>query len=367
MGDDEKMNIQQIMDMDAMDTFEDDDALQDDDIQKALQNINKMTANFASYMETQTSDNPILSIKDPIVEKHKLERIYVENEFIETEEKYSIQLDVLLNELLVPCSLYVSKTKYSKMLYSDMTSSLPQILKFHEMMELNLATKDICDVLKDWLIAKDEFVAMYNEYLIGYKAIIHLFAVKFIANESVAKHLRLKRVQEKPLSNFLVLPMQRIAAYDKLLQRLLENTRKTEQEYKIISDAHQMIQNINDKIREKKSEIDDINNATKRIFKSQFIFLLKRESQQRQFFVFSDIMIVANTHWIVKHVVNMKGVQMQFNGKNVNTNRRRKSQMELYEFTLKWKENPKPETYISDEKKQIVQFENLIKLNNQLN
>merc|ERR1712228_403933 len=362
MGDDEKMNIQQIMDMDAMDTFEDDDALQDDDIQKALQNINKMTANFASYMETQTSDNPILSIKDPIVEKHKLERIYIENELIETEEKYSIQLDVLLNELLVPCSLYVDKKKY-EMLYKDMTSTLPQILKFHENMELNLATKDIIDVLKDWIAHQNDFIKMYNEYLIGYKAIIHLFAVKFIANESVAKHLRLKRVQEKPLSNFLVLPMQRIAAYDKLLQRLLENTRKTEQEYKIISDAHQMIQNINDKIREKKSEIDDINNATKRIFKSQFIFLLKRESQQRQFFVFSDIMIVANTHWIVKHVVNMKGVQMQFNGKNVNTNRRRKSQMELYEFTLKWKENPKPETYISDEKKQIVQFENLIKLN----
>merc|ERR550539_763513 len=70
-GDEEdaKMDLQAIIDMDAMDTFEEEDDLKDDDIQKALENINKMTANFSSYMETQASDNP-LSIQNPIVEKH---------------------------------------------------------------------------------------------------------------------------------------------------------------------------------------------------------------------------------------------------------------------------------------------------------
>ena len=308
-----------------------------------------------------------------------MERIYVENEFIETEEKYSIQLDVLLNELLVPCSLYVDKTKYN-MMYKDMTSSLPQILKFHENMELNLATKDIADVLKDWIASGDDFIKMYDEYLIGYKEIIHLFAVTFLGNEGVAKHLRQKRVQEKPLSNFLVLPMQRIAAYNKLLQRLLDNTQEKDSEFKVISDALVMIEGINAKIEDKKTEIDNISQCFQiqeslkglghsivdiencdREYKAQFIFLLKRESQQRQFFVFSDVMTVANTHWIVKDIVDIKGVEMQFNGKNVNTNRRRKSQMELYEFTLKWKENPKAETYISDEKKKILQFQNILK------
>ena len=148
----------------------------------------------------------------------------------------------------------------------------------------------------------------------------------------------------------------------------------------MIDEVLKMIKGINAVVEERKSEIDnisqcfqiqesltglghsivDVDNHARREFKAQFIFLLKRESQQRQFFVFSDLMIVANTHWIVKHVVAMKGVEMQFSGKNVNTNKRRKSQMDLFEFSLKWGQNPKPEIFISDDQRQIIRFQEII-------
>ena len=86
---DEKGQMTELNAFDIVDVDDDDDEddleLKDDDIQRALENISKMTQNFATYMSAQSGDLPLAGIEDPIAEKRKLERMYVENELIETE------------------------------------------------------------------------------------------------------------------------------------------------------------------------------------------------------------------------------------------------------------------------------------------
>eukprot|EP00487_Bulimina_marginata_P007455 TRINITY_DN28727_c0_g1_i1.p1 TRINITY_DN28727_c0_g1~~TRINITY_DN28727_c0_g1_i1.p1 ORF type:complete len:113 (-),score=10.73 TRINITY_DN28727_c0_g1_i1:119-457(-) len=96
---------------------------------------------------------------------------------------------------------------------------------------------------------------MYIQFVTEYEDILDLFGTKFYANEPLQLFLKKKRREKKPLSNFLILPIQHIARYILLSTDLKNNTAKTHSEYNEVTNALIMITEIVEKINEGRRKI----------------------------------------------------------------------------------------------------------------
>ena len=99
---------------------------------------------------------------------------------------------------------------------------------------------------------KEQFMEMYMEFVKDYDGILDLFGSTFHGNLELEEFLTLKRKERKPLSGFLIIPVQRIPRYILLLTDLRANIEKDCEDYQDIDDAVEMIKDITNEINEKK-------------------------------------------------------------------------------------------------------------------
>eukprot|EP01084_Bolivina_argentea_P037028 68456_1 len=294
------------------------------------------------------------SMKDEIKQKQR-QKNYVEQEIIHSEETYCQGLETLLNELIQPMfdNNYINK-KY----YKQIRSSLPELLEFHKdflchfeyFSDLNTENKTVVNVFKDYIMEnKKQFLDINIDYIKDYQTICALFGVEFHGNEKLDLFLKEKRKEMKPLSSFLMMPIQRVPRYIYFLNHLQNSTDEKSNDYKVINDAVDMMEGIKKEINERKEKIENLAQCLQiqeslnglkmsivndnRTFLKQFIFIKKLIKHQRLFFVFSDLLIIANEKWNVKKVLKLATLDVKIDA-HINRKHTKLKKAKLPEFKL---------------------------------
>eukprot|EP01083_Nonionella_stella_P006239 18153_1 len=325
--------------------------------------------------------------------KMQRKRRFIEQEIVTTEETYYNRLNTLLNELILPMfdEGYVDKKYYEqitsslpqilefhrdfyselKAVYQGKDPSNPtrqRLIEFYKMhhkerandtaridevlrryqgreaelfedlnrkynvdSETQIETSTLAHVFNAKIMQnKEGFIEMYIEYIKHYDRLLDLFGSTFHGNDKLNAFLLQKRLERKPLPQFLILPVQRVPRYILLLQDLRKNTEQTSSDYKEIHDAVEMIKDVTQEINDRKKKIENLSQALliqdslhglkqpimngERTFEEQFVFIKKAIMHQRLFFVFNDIVIVANEQWDVKHILQVKTLTIKVKG-----------------------------------------------------
>ena len=126
--------------------------------------------------------------------------------------------------------------------------------------------------------------------------------------------------------------MQRIPRYILLLSEYRKNTEESSADFENIENAVKMIHDIAEKINERKRKIENLSQCLQiqeelnglkepivddnRYFVEQFIFIKKEINHQRLFFLFNDIVIVANQKWNVKHILDVQTLEVKVAAQN---------------------------------------------------
>merc|ERR1712228_881579 len=102
-------------------------------------------------------------------------------------------------------------------------------------------------------LCNEQFVEMYALYTSKYENILNIFG-KEKKNKKMQKYLRQMRAQKKPLTNHLILPIQRCTRYLLLMSTLKEKTWGHHSEYdhleQVLIKINEMVTSINTKQRE---------------------------------------------------------------------------------------------------------------------
>ena len=205
---------------------------------------------------------------------------------------------------------------------------------------------------------------MYIQYTLEYDHILDIFA-KYNKSKKLKKHLRQKRKEGKPLTNHLILPIQRVPRYMLLLQDLIKRTPESHKNFKGLNEALDIINNVAVSINERKREIENMSQCLQimenvrdlnrnivephRKYLNQFLFRKKENKKSRQFFVFNDLVIVCSLNMRVKMVLEMKFVELKLQNEN-----------EFILLTAKGKPKPFELHTAQNKPENIKQFEELI-------
>lgn len=306
-------------------------------------------------------------------------RQLIRHELITTEISYIKGLKTLLFEFIE----HIFNEKLMNVKYkTKIISNLPQILLFHEQLLVELQTQSsVAKVFN----AQADYFKMYVEYIKEYQSVMDIFASEK-NNSQLNEYLRLKRKEKKPLINYLILPIQRLPRYILLLQDLKRKTPSSHREYDEIVSALHKIHSTTQFINEREREIENMSQCmfsficiyhylcfiyigfqimsslrnlkienfvqAHRKFLNQFVFrkiINKRKMRIRQFFVFSDLVIVANMKWKVKEVLYIRTLDVK------------RTKMD-HRFMIYCSDQKKPALYETDESKvnDIRKFEKLV-------
>eukprot|EP01083_Nonionella_stella_P228800 810557_1 len=296
-----------------------------------------------SDMETATYKSSVIIHDTPKDKKVTFQepeedptRGYILREIVATEETYYRGLAVLLTELIMPLfDNGLIDDKY----YSQCISNLPELITFHDgfltqlidayEQEDDQKDNDSFTSIAQVFTAqnKEEFVDMYMRYIRDYDAILNLFGNTFHNNVEVQTFLKQKRKEKKPLTNYLILPVQRVPRYILLLTDLKKHTKPTDRDYKNIESALEFVDEITKEINERQRKIENFTQClqiqealsnltqpivkTNRTYQKQFVFVKKSNKHQRQFFCFNDVVIMTNHHWVVKEIMDIRIVDIK--------------------------------------------------------
>ena len=241
-------------------------------------------------------------------------RACVEAEIVSTEETYCECLETLLHELIEP--MFRDKLIDAKF-KNQIRSSIPKIIAFHRpfLEQLRAAhstqCKSIAAVFNECVFAqRTEFVEIYLRFIADYSAILELFGTTFHGNAALDQFLYIQRMQNKPLSALLILPVQRVPRYILLLTDLRKHSDANSEGFAAIHGAVEMVRAITREINERKRKIENLAQclqlqqtlkglrqpivSEERVFVRQFIFIKRnvRHRYQRIFLLFSDLLIL---------------------------------------------------------------------------
>ena len=253
-------------------------------------------------------------------------RDFIKKEIIDTEKSYLKGLKCLLDEFITP--IFENKMipkKYKK----DVTSIIPQIINFHVefLKELTVEyEKKEEGNMAAVFIKCGAYLKMYIDYIREYQRILDIFG-KHQKSRKLKKHLKAKRKERKPLTNHLILPIQRIPRYMLLLQDLQKKTPENHVKYASLTEAVEIITKVADSINERKREIENMSQCLQvmenlrelnrnivephRKFLAQYLFRKKDNQRPRQFFVFSDLIIITNLKMKVKMILDMRTIELK--------------------------------------------------------
>eukprot|EP00484_Ammonia_sp_Unknown_P017450 CAMPEP_0197036666 /NCGR_PEP_ID=MMETSP1384-20130603/14111_1 /TAXON_ID=29189 /ORGANISM="Ammonia sp." /LENGTH=770 /DNA_ID=CAMNT_0042466865 /DNA_START=983 /DNA_END=3295 /DNA_ORIENTATION=- len=342
------------------------------------------------------------SMVSTLSEQEENIRKFLINEIIHTEETYVNGLRTLLYEFVEP----MFEQKMIKKRYREtLVCNIPQLLQFHtQFLEhmIDATGTLIFDLMSPdepeeaeafaqgmssnpmfnqtaqpaapssfkslvavfYELCNDQFVEMYAMYTLEYQDMLDVYA-KYNKNKKVQKYLKNKRKEKKPLSNHLILPIQRVTRYQLLLGELHKNTPTTHDDYDELESVMQKIEETVNKINEKQREIENMSQclqiqetmnglnknivAPNRCFLAQFLFRKKDNKRGRQFFLFNDLLIITNLKLKVKIMMDLPQISVK------------KSKKNQLEFKLAAKE-PKHEAVYSTDLEKLDDIARLIQL-----
>lgn len=183
-----------------------------------------------------------------------------------------------MNEFVKP----VFDKKLIKLKHKDtVTSNIPDILSFHESFlealidatksevditvisedteddetDENVDRSSLCSVFQR--LCNDNFVEMYTRFCKDYHKILEIFA-KYGKSRKLTNYLKQKRAERKPLTNHLILPIQRVTRYLLLLQELKKRTHREHADYQELEDVLSKINETVNAINERQREIENL-------------------------------------------------------------------------------------------------------------
>merc|ERR1719464_1076044 len=182
------------------------------------------------------------------------------------------------------------------------------MIQFHKMFlhqienrkvhKLSSSTLSLANIFNQIISAnREHFILIYLKYVCEYNDILDLFGTTLYGNKSLNKFLNEKRRENKPLTNYLILPVQRVPRYILLLSELKKHTAKTHSDYQIIGEALALVTEITEKINSEKKRIENISQCLQiqrtliglehpiidrqhhRLFEGQFVCLSSRKKR----------------------------------------------------------------------------------------
>ena len=237
--------------------------------------INDMKSQLNNY----GSNSSVLSVELVLSEQEQVRR-YLIGEIIETEESYVKGLQTLYTEFIIPImGQGLIKRKYKE----TITCNIPELLLFHRrfLEQLVQATEDSNSIPEDeefddeekndqdtkkkhkslasvfYELCNNEFVEMYTNYIKEYQNMLDVYA-KYNKDKKLQKYLKNKRREKKPLTNHLILPIQRVTRYLLLLQELKKKTPETHSDYKELEAVLTKIVETVNMINERQREIENM-------------------------------------------------------------------------------------------------------------
>eukprot|EP01084_Bolivina_argentea_P171552 297214_1 len=321
---------------------------------------------------------------------NKLQLEYIEKEIIMTEKSYNDGLNILLNDLILPIfeHKYIDRKYYNKII-----STIPNLIEFHTefLTELNTAYnskhKSLSRVFNRYILENQrEFINIYLKYICDYNNILDIFGTRLHGNKLLNQYLKNKRKEKKSLYNYLILPIQRVPRYILLLKDLKKYTSNLDKDYENIENAIIIITEITETINSQQKRVEnmrkcieiqdslhglkhpivDQNNIRK--YENNFVFIDKETNHQRIFYIFNDIVIMANNKKKVKYVLDIRTIDIKMdtsytynNNYSEDTQNDEKSN-EFIEFTL-ITGITKPMIFFSDSISNISKMQTLIETN----
>eukprot|EP01083_Nonionella_stella_P074868 203213_1 len=278
-----------------------------------------------SFHERMNSVRILAGVEDTLSQRHstaELKKNYgkkarIEEELLTTEATYLKGLHILLEEFI---GEIFARRLMDPQYETTVRCNIPQLIAFHEEFWSDLDSKgSIAKVFNE----KADFLKMYIEYIGKYETILDIFARCKNKNAKLEEFLNEKRAENKPLTNYLILPIQRIPRYMLLLSELKKHTPPSSfNDVRDIASALDKVTNICSTINEKQKEIENMSQCLQitetltalnfnivephRKYIAHFIFRRANDSRNRQFFVFNDIVIIANTKWETKRVIKLQ-------------------------------------------------------------
>eukprot|EP01084_Bolivina_argentea_P308187 532831_1 len=259
-------------------------------------------------------------------------RRYLIGEIIETEESYVKGMNTLLHEFIIPMfDQKLIKRKYKEII----TCNIPEILLFHtQFLEqlVDATTVDFDNKMKKsvslvfYELCNNKFVEMYTQYIRKYHNMLDVYAI-YNKSKKLQKYLKNKRKEKKPLTNHLILPIQRVTRYLLLLEELKKNTSKTHKEYNELEAVIGKILETVNMINERQREIENMSQCLQvqetmsglnrniveknRKLLAQFLFRKSAKQRGRQFFLFNDLLIITNTKLKVKTIIVLRTIDIK--------------------------------------------------------
>eukprot|EP01083_Nonionella_stella_P045232 121570_1 len=250
-------------------------------------------------------------------------RKYLIGEIIQTEESYVKGLNTLLYEFVIPMfDQKLIKRKYKE----TITCNIPEILLFHGQFLKQLVDTKGSLVSVFYKLCNDEFVSMYTRFVREYHNMLDVYA-KYNESKKLQNYLKAKRKEKKPLTNHLILPIQRVTRYLLLLQELKKETPYTHSEYHelecVLDKINQTVSAINTRqgeienmsqclqVQETMSGLDRNIVESHRKLLAQFVFRKKAKQRRRHFFLFNDLMIITNLKMKVKALMEMRTIEIK--------------------------------------------------------
>ena len=166
---------------------------------------------------TLSTDRKQQITKKPMQKRKNSQRKHIENEIICTERSYLNNLLILLNELIAP--MFVDGM-IDRRYYSKIVSSIPLMIQFHKMLLDQIDTQQqqqqrrsnqssLANVFNRIISQnRERFISIYLKFIVEYNDICDLFGTTFYGNKSLNAFLKQKRDENKPLTNYLILPVQ---------------------------------------------------------------------------------------------------------------------------------------------------------------
>ena len=292
-----------------------------DNTRKKAASFSSMLSENSSFLETMDSVRILADVRFSISTRTERrlsdKRGFIESELIETEKSYLNTLHVLMNEFITPI---LSQNLIDIKHKSQITSNIPEIIQFHEEILQKLMKNPVAKVFNE----QSEKFMIYTKYIADYNEILDIFAQNR-TNERLKSFLASRRKERKPLTNYLVAPIQRIPRYILLLSDLKKNAKSARS--RDIDCALNKITKVCNAINERQKEIENMSQcmkisqtlknldfdivASERMYIDHFMFKRKSDGRNRQFFVLNDVVIIANCEWETKRVVQVDNFEVK--------------------------------------------------------
>mmetsp|Transcript_41278 Transcript_41278/g.67907 ORF Transcript_41278/g.67907 Transcript_41278/m.67907 type:complete len:808 (-) Transcript_41278:226-2649(-) len=322
----------------------------DNDNEPPAMTIKKRISGLSIGVPKKTSDDLYVDDRKTQMDSYteqideiELARKYLIAEIITTEETYIGGLQALLSEFVNPM---IEQKLINKKYKEVLTCNIPHLLQFHrQFLQHMIEATDSdyydsedeeffddedrpssCLVAVFNKLCNESFAEMYANYTKEYQKMLNIYA-KYNKNKKVQQFLKQKRKEKKPLSNHLILPIQRCTRYLLLLQELKKITPNEHREYDELEQVLTKIDETVNTINEKQRAIENMSTCLQiqetlhglstnivrphRMFIRQFCFTLKKAKKRRQFFLFNDILIIANLKLKAKCIIELQTLDIK--------------------------------------------------------